>query len=147
MRGRSDGRFLHPAEGVALDYLIGKGHLPLRHNFRTKIGEIDLITCNPNSHCIHFIEVKSWKADVDFPPLISQNARRRRIVYKLASIFIAELEKYLTDVRRDDHCEKGESGLSELRDISDMFASNSFGWSFDLAIVSGETVEHIEQIF
>ena len=46
-------------EQLALDYLMNKGYVPVKRNFRSRFGEIDLIMKN-DGHIV-FIEVKLRK--------------------------------------------------------------------------------------
>ncbi len=90
--GRYDRRrFRDAGEGVALRFLEEQGHLLLRHNYRLKIGEIDLITADPsNEFRLHAVEVKAWATDPADPfvhPLHALNARKQARMRRVMQSF------------------------------------------------------------
>lgn len=93
--GRYDRRrFRDAGESVALRFLEEQGHLLLRHNYRLKIGEIDLITADPAAEFrLHAVEVKAWATDPADPfvhPLHALNARKQARMRRVIQSFIQQ---------------------------------------------------------
>ncbi len=75
------------AEKLALRYLLSKGFEPVRLNYRTQEGEIDLIVKKEN--LLVFVEVKATeRADVDPSERVDEVKRRRLLA--AAERFLAE---------------------------------------------------------
>lgn len=76
---------------MALRFLEEQGHLLLRHNYRMKIGEIDLITADPAAEFrLHAIEVKAWAtnpADPFVHPLYALTARKQARMRRVIESF------------------------------------------------------------
>lgn len=90
--GRYDRRrFRDAGEGVALRFLEEQGHLLLRHNYRLRGGEIDLITADPaDDFRLHAVEVKAWAtnpADPYIHPLHALNARKQARMRRVIESF------------------------------------------------------------
>lgn len=72
-------------EKLAEDYLKKKGHKIIKKNFRTKFGEIDIITQKKKK--IHFIEVKTRSSDLFGNPALAVNKRKMNKIIKVAQYF------------------------------------------------------------
>lgn len=73
-------------EEVALKYIISKGGIVVEKNYRTKVGEIDLIA-KLNGELV-FIEVKS-RSNVDYGyPSESVNYKKKRKIINVAQYYI-----------------------------------------------------------
>ncbi len=73
-------------ENISEDYLIRKGYNILERNYRTKIGEIDIIAQIDNT--MAFIEVKTRRSTSYGLPREAVNYRKQRTLYKLAQQYI-----------------------------------------------------------
>lgn len=89
-------------EDRAADFITQKGMLIIDRNFRTKIGEIDIIAVDED--VIAFVEVKSRKTDSFGNPSEFVNWYQRRRIINTAQIYMKQ--KNLTDMQpRFDVCE------------------------------------------
>ena len=79
------------AEEAAADYLRKKGYRLLEQNYRTKLGEIDLIM--EDGDTIVFVEVKAGKNSADFPPYGHLNREKQRKLLTLGRAYLARLRK------------------------------------------------------
>jgi putative endonuclease len=86
------------AEEAAANYLIKKGFEILRHRYKTKLGEIDLIARHKNVLC--FVEVKVRQSEVE--ALESINTKTQKRIENAALLFLAENPEYAEcDMRFD----------------------------------------------
>lgn len=72
-------------EDIACDYLINKGHKILERNYRTKFGEIDIISEYKNK--IVFIEVKTRKSLKFGIPELAVDKRKLMKIIKTATYY------------------------------------------------------------
>ena len=78
-------------EDMALNFLEHNGHSKVARNFRSRVGEIDLIT--ENNGCLHFVEVKNWlkdESDLEY----SVNSYKISRIYRTAQFFLLKEHKY-----------------------------------------------------
>lgn len=73
-------------EEKALLYLQENGFTILERNFRTKMGEIDIIAIKDN--IIRFIEVKYRKNDEFGHPLYAVSKSKQLKIYKVAQLYM-----------------------------------------------------------
>lgn len=87
------------AETVAVDFLEKQGYRILQKNFRTKLGEIDIIAKDKNTIC--FVEVKS-RANTSrgLPEETISNFKRRK-VSRTALAFLKQNNLMDSDARFD----------------------------------------------
>lgn len=86
-------------ENIALKYLLSKGASIIEHNYRTKIGEIDIIA-NMNNELV-FIEVKS-RSNVRFGyPAEAVNYKKIQKIVKVAKYYILKNNLYNLSIRFD----------------------------------------------
>jgi putative endonuclease len=80
-------------EGLALDFLSGRGYRIISRNFRTRFGEIDIIAADGPTVC--FIEVKARKqARYGAPEEAVQRQKQRHMA--MAAIYYLK-SKHLLD--------------------------------------------------
>ena len=95
-------------EGLAADFLMKKGYRILERNFRTKLGEIDIVAKDKDTIC--FIEVKS-RTDFSFgSPLESITAFKRKKLSQVALSYLKQHNLFEAEARFDvvtieDHAE------------------------------------------
>ena len=74
-------------EAIACSYLSKKGYKILARNFRTRVGEVDIVGRTENT--IVFVEVKSWRT---FDPDGIERAidwRKQRRIIETARVYLA----------------------------------------------------------
>lgn len=86
-------------EQQAVEFLQNKGYRILYQNYRTKIGEIDIVAKDNNT--IVFIEVRSREYDTLGRPEESVNKRKQSKIAKVASLFLATYPDSYESVRFD----------------------------------------------
>lgn len=74
---------------VAINYLF-RGFIPIKHRYKSKLGEIDLIFKKGN--LIVFCEVKARNSKYSPEDLVSPNQKRR--IIKSAEAFLAKNKQY-----------------------------------------------------
>lgn len=79
-------------EKAALEYLERSGFTVVCTNFRTPVGEIDIIAKKDN--VLHFIEVKSRRGRKMGDPLESLTPAKRKKIRKTAEWFLARHREY-----------------------------------------------------
>jgi putative endonuclease len=84
-------------EDLAAEYLLNKSYKILFRNWKAERGDIDIIALDGNY--IVFVEVKTGFSTLYGPPELRITQSKKRQLYKLASIFVAEAHKY----KLDDH--------------------------------------------
>lgn len=87
------------AETVAVDFLEKHGYRILQKNFRTKLGEIDIIAKDKNTIC--FVEVKSRANTSRGLPEEAINNFKRRKVSRAALAFLKQNKLMDSDARFD----------------------------------------------
>ena len=73
-------------EGLALDFLKSHSFSVLEKNFRSKFGEIDIIS--EKEHCLYFIEVKTRSSNDFGKPFESVNKRKIYHIKKAAQYYL-----------------------------------------------------------
>ncbi|MEW6009324.1 MAG: YraN family protein [Candidatus Omnitrophota bacterium] len=87
------------AESVAVDFLEKQGYKILEKNFRTKLGEIDIIAKDKNTIC--FVEVKSRANTSRGLPEEAINSFKRRKISRTALAFLKQKNLMDSDARFD----------------------------------------------
>jgi len=82
------------AEALAEQFLRKQGYRILYRNYRTKLGEIDLIAAERRTVC--FIEVKGKHGDDFGPPESAVTGRKQKHLRRAAQLFL--LREHLDDV-------------------------------------------------
>lgn len=86
-------------EVLASKYLRQQGYHILAHNFRTKIGEIDIIVSREKT--IVFVEVKTTKTDFLDSPLDAVTPKKQQQISKVALEYLASNDLFNLDARFD----------------------------------------------
>jgi len=73
-------------EDLAIDFLKSHSFLVLEKNFRSKFGEIDIIS--EKNHCLYFIEVKTRSNVEHGKPFESVNKRKIYHIKKAAHYYL-----------------------------------------------------------
>ncbi len=73
-------------EKIAMEYLISRGYSIVERNYRTRIGEIDIITARDRT--IAFVEVRTRKSAALGPPEYSITPRKVSRIARVASHYI-----------------------------------------------------------
>ncbi len=74
------------AEKIAADFFRERGYTVLEHNFRTRIGEIDLILEMDN--VIIFVEVKARRTATHGLPQEAVGTRKQRQIIRTAQLYL-----------------------------------------------------------
>ncbi|MBM3246422.1 MAG: YraN family protein [Candidatus Omnitrophica bacterium] len=106
-------------EEAAVDFLKGSGYKIIARNYRTRLGEIDIIACDKDTYC--FIEVKARYSDKFGLPSEAVTRFKQRQISKAALAFLKE--KHLLDkkARFDVAAVTYAQGLPRVELIKDAF--------------------------
>jgi len=111
-------------EGLALSYLRRHGYKILTKNYKTRMGEIDIIG-NDNG-CIVFIEVRSINSERFGLPEYTINRKKQHRIAKAALSYIKRFGLEDKDCRFDTVCVKEvDSANPDIDLIKDAFDLNS----------------------
>jgi len=86
-------------EDIALDFLKGKGYKILRRNYKTKLGEIDIIASDNATVC--FIEVKTRDSERFGLPVEAISRFKQRQISKAALVYLKENKLFENRARFD----------------------------------------------
>ena len=86
-------------EGLAVKYLEKKGYEILEKNFKTKVGEIDIVAAT--ERCLIFVEVKARQSDEYGEPAEAVTAAKQKKISQVASQFITKYRYFDCNVRFD----------------------------------------------
>lgn len=106
-------------EDVAGNYLIKKGYRLICRNYRTRIGEIDIIA--KKGDCVIFCEVKTRKNKRFGEPFEAVNAKKQRKIKIIARIFLMKKKFQNSDVRFDVLSIMDEEGLYKIEHLVNAF--------------------------
>ncbi len=81
-------QFGKSGEEIALGLLKKSGYKILARNYRTRLGEIDIVACDKDTIC--FIEVKSRHSDKFGSPQEAVLKSKQRQISKAALVFLKE---------------------------------------------------------
>ena len=70
-------------EGLAADYLISQGVMILERNYRSRLGEIDLIGMTADGWLI-FVEVKYRSSEYSGNPLAAVDGKKQWVISRVA---------------------------------------------------------------
>ena len=107
------------AENLAFDYLKMRGLIPLRRNFRCRLGEIDLIMRDQNCLVIVEVRYRSVRSLVAAEQTIDN--RKQAKLIRTAAMFLAWNERFAAmpmrfDVVGIDADADGEQTINWIRD-------------------------------
>src|SRR5271169_1504716 len=83
-------RFGKKGEDIAADYLKGRGHNILHRNYRTSLGEADIITSDKD--VLVFVEVKTRTGTAFGEPFEAVNSRKQDKLRKIALYYLKLLK-------------------------------------------------------
>ena len=86
-------------EDIACDYLKRNGYRIMNRNFKTDIGEIDIVATDEKT--VIFVEVKSRTSDGFGVPSEAVNYFKRNKINQVASQYIKKFMLFGVDVRFD----------------------------------------------
>ncbi|HSH35827.1 YraN family protein [Schnuerera sp.] len=86
-------------ENEAVKYLVSQGYRILDRNYRTKVGEIDIIAIK--SHILVFIEVKARTSTSYGYPYEAVNWKKQEKIYKSSLIYIKHKSMNNYQIRYD----------------------------------------------
>ena len=75
-------------ERAACDFLISQGFIVRDTNWRLGHLEIDIVAQDPDSNCLHIIEVKTRTSDEEFDPMESITKAKIRNLVNAANGYI-----------------------------------------------------------
>jgi len=104
-------------EILAVKFLKGKGYQILRMNYKTPIGEIDIIAKDGNT--LVFVEVKTRTDDFFGYPYEAVNERKKKKLRNVALLYLKKLSKELPvrfDILSILYREKGKKEIEHIKD-------------------------------
>jgi putative endonuclease len=78
-------------EAIAVQFLKKQGYTIIAHNYKTRIGEIDIIA--KDDETIVFVEVKTRSDDAFCAPYESVNTSKRQKIKNVASLYLQKQKK------------------------------------------------------
>jgi len=106
-------------EDIALDFLKKNGYGIIKRNYRTKLGEIDIIAREKDTLC--FIEVKTRSSLRFGSPKEAVFPSKQRQISKVALTFLKE-HKFMNEKSRFDVvCISGASGTQKIELLKNAF--------------------------
>lgn len=110
-------------EDLALGYLVGKGYEVVERNYRTRLGEIDLILRGEN--VLVFVEVKTRRGRGFGDPLEAVTPGKRSRVRRMAEVYLAKqgpgfVEEF-EEIRFDAVGVLVGRGANEISHVEDAF--------------------------
>lgn len=104
-------------ESLAAQFLRKQGYTIIAHNYKTRIGEIDIIA--REGETIVFVEVKTRSDDTFCEPYESVTAMKREKIKKVASLFLQKQKKEVParfDVISITCQKNGQTAIRHIRD-------------------------------
>lgn len=105
-------------EDVAVDYLKGKGYLLLHRNYRTPLGEADIIA--RDNDAVVFVEVKTRTSTAFGQPFEAVNSRKQEKLKKIALYYLKH-NNIQAQVRFDVISIISGNGKEEINHIVEAF--------------------------
>lgn len=112
-------KFGKKSEELAEIYLKQKGYLILERNYRTKIGEIDIIA--KENATLVFIEVKARRSSAFGSPKSSVNYQKQRKISLIAAQYLKQPQFKNQRARFDVISVKQHSGAPEIEHVMNAF--------------------------
>lgn len=109
-------------EDAAVNFLIKQDYRILFRNYRTKLGEIDIVARDKDTVC--FVEVKSRQSDRCGLPSESVIAAKQRRISRLAILFLKENNLLNARARFDVVSVVFSGGLPEIELVRNAFELN-----------------------
>jgi putative endonuclease len=104
-------------ESLAAQFLRKQGYSIIAHNYKTRIGEIDIIA--KDGETIVFVEVKTRSDDMFCEPYESVNTAKRQKIKNVASLYLQKQKKEYParfDVISITYQEDGQKSIRHIRD-------------------------------
>ncbi|MGQ9570114.1 MAG: YraN family protein [Thermodesulfovibrionales bacterium] len=104
-------------ENLAVKFLEKKGYRIIKRNYKTYIGEIDIIAQDGDT--LVFVEVKTRGNDSFGKPFEAVNKRKRQKLKNLALLYLKKQEKEIPvrfDVLSIFNSDKGEEKIEHIKD-------------------------------
>ena len=111
-------------EEAAVKALKKRGYKIIERNYRTKVGEIDIIATDGEYTC--FVEVRLRKNNDYGSPADTIDERKRRHIINTASIYAASKNIYDTPMRFDAVLINAEASGGKLKNIRTEIIKNAF---------------------
>ena len=110
---RRDTRLVgNDAENLAFRFLQQHGLIPIRRNFRCRLGELDLIMLD--QRCLVVIEVR-YRGDTSLVPAgLSIDRRKQQKIIRTAALFLAWNQDFATCPMRFDVVAVNSNAAGEL---------------------------------
>lgn len=108
----------HKGEDIAASYLKKKGYKILHRNYKTPLGEADIIAKEKN--IIVFIEVKARSSDAFGQPFEAVNYRKQEKLKKIALYYLKH-NKIELPVRFDVISIISKDGKNEVKHMAEAF--------------------------
>jgi putative endonuclease len=105
-------------EDIAADYLTGKGYKILHRNYRTPLGEADMIISD--NDILAFVEVKARTGNAFGEPFEAVDLRKQKKIKKIA-LYYLKLNKFEKQVRFDVVSIVSKNGKEEINHIIEAF--------------------------
>ncbi len=106
-------------EDLAARFLMKKGYKVVDRNFKTPIGEIDIVA--KDGEFLVFVEVKTRCSDAFGHPFEAVDARKREKLRKVALYYLKNRWKKDAPSRFDVLSIRAENGKDEIEHIIDAF--------------------------
>lgn len=87
-------------EALAAAYLVGKGYQILARNFRTRMGELDIVAQEPGNRLI-FVEVKTRRGNLYGSGAEAVTAAKQRHLLLAAEVFLSQRKLWDLPMRFD----------------------------------------------
>jgi putative endonuclease len=105
-------------EDIAADYLTGKGYKILHRNYRTPLGEADMIMSD--NDVLAFVEVKARTGNAYGEPFEAVDFRKREKIKKIA-LYYLKVHRVEHQVRFDVVSIVSKNGREEINHIIGAF--------------------------
>ncbi len=105
-------------EDLAADYLKKKGYKVLQRNYRTPLGEADIIAQDRDA--VVFVEVKARSSDAYGQPFEAVNSRKQEKLRKVALYYLKQ-NKIEVQIRFDVVSILSRNGKDEINHIREAF--------------------------
>ncbi len=107
------------AERLALQYLHRQGLTQISRNFRSRLGEIDLIM--QDEDCLVFVEVRYRASNRFSRASLTVDIHKQRKLIRTAALFLAKRSRFANSVCRFDVVaidadDQGEKNIEWIRD-------------------------------
>ena len=111
-------------EERVVNFLIEKNYKILSRNWRTRLGEIDIIALdkNPKGDILVFVEVKTLPSGNSETLLKELNARKLKRIIKTSKCFLTKYRQYSNNYIRFDVIVIDMPGFPEVYHIENAFS-------------------------